>query len=451
MTRTIGTLMLTAAMLAGPAGAARAQDTQPQGVFPFRYRLVELDNGLKAYLIDAGAPNQVAYVSVVRTGSRDEWEPGRSGFAHFFEHIMFNGTKKYPDYDGATTEMGAVRNGTTTIDRTIYYVVASNKYLEKIVDVESDRFMHQEYSEADFRRQAGAVLGEYQQSATTPNGFLNEKVHEAAFDTHTYRHTTIGYEADVRAMPDGYEYSKTFYQRYYRPENVVIVVTGDFDFDTAERLIRQYYGGWERGYVPPQITPEPAHTAPRDVTVTYPGRTVPMLAVNYLGPAWSSTDRIAVATEVLGQVAFGQTSDIYRRLVIDERKVQSLSNGFRLTRDPNLLTILAAVVDPADIGLVRQAIADTVAGVREQLVDAKRLAEAKRFMKYSFLMGLETAQDVAFAMVPWIASSGGIEAIDTYFRTLDAVTAEDVREAARRFLVENQRTTVTMLQQESGR
>jgi len=428
--------------LAAPAAAQQGSD----GIFPFEYQMVQLDNGFKAYLIDAGAPNQIAYVSMVRTGSRDEYEPGKSGFAHFFEHMMFRGTEKYPNYDAATTEMGAARNAFTSNDMTVYYLVASNEYLEKIIDLESDRFMNLKYSESDFRTEAGAVLGEYQQSATTPFGFLNEKVRETAFDEHTYEHTTIGFEADVRAMPEGYEYSKSFHQRYYRPENVVLVIAGDFEYDEAERLIREYYSDWEPGYVPPQITPEPDHTEPRERTVEYPGRTLPVVTVSYLGPAWDPTDRLAVATEVLGEVAFGNNSEIYRKLVLEERVVQFLSGDFGLQRDPGLLSVYTMVIDPADVEYVKSEIAAVVEKFRQEPVDAGLLANTKSNMKYGFLMGLETAQAVAFSMIEPVINTGGIEAIDQYYRTLDAVTPEDIRQAARRYLVDNNRTVVTMVQ-----
>jgi zinc protease len=407
-----------------------------------------LENGFKAYLIEAGAPNQIAYVSIVRTGSREEWEPGRSGFAHFFEHIMFRGTEKYPNYDFAVAEMGAAYNGFTSSDRTVYYLLASNEYLESIVDLESDRFMNLIYSEPDFRTESGAVLGEYQQSASTPSAFLNEKVRETAYDVHTYRHTTIGYEADVRAMPEGYEYSKSFFQRYYRPENVVVVLAGDFDFDEAEGLIRQYYSDWQPGYVPPQITEEPAHDAARRRTIEFPGRTLPVLSINYQGPYWNAADKMAVATEVLGRVAFGPNSEIYKQLVIEERKVQYLRAGFALNRDPGLLSITTMVINPTETGLVEQEIANAVARYREELVDEQLFEDTKSNMKYGFLMGLETAQNVGFAMMRSVVNTGGIEAVNAYYSTLDSVTRENVREAARRYLVENGKTVVTMVQAE---
>ncbi len=441
-------LTLAIPMLLAAAGIAAAQERD--GIFPFGYRVVRLDNGFTAYLIKAGAPGQIAYVSMVRTGSRDEVEEGKTGFAHFFEHMMFRGTDKYPNYDGVTARMGAFRNAFTSNDMTVYYLVVASEYLEQIADLESDRFMNLKYAEPDFRTEAGSVLGEYQQSATTPFGFLSEKVRETAYDRHTYRHTTIGYEADVRAMPEGYAYSQAFHRRFYRPENVVLVVAGDFDQSKAEAIIRKYYAGWTRGYTAPAVPAEPAQTAPRRRTVEYAGRTLPVLSQNYKGPAWSATDRLAVGTEVLGAVAFGRNSDLYKRLVLQERKVQSLNAGFSLPRDPGLLTITATVINPADLEYVETAIQETVRRFQEQPVDAQLLRDTKSNMRYGFLMGLETAQDIAFAMVPFAINTGGIEAVNEYYRTLDAVTAEDVRAAARRYLVENGRTVVTMVQREAA-
>lgn len=176
-----------------------------------------------------------------------------------------------------------------------------------------------------------------------------------------------------------------------------------------------------------------------------------MLVVNYMGAAWSATDRLAVATQVLGRVAFGSNSEIYKKLVIEERKVQSLNAGFGLSRDPSLLSITAMVIQPRDVGLVEEEIQETVGRFREELVDQKLFDDTKSNMQYGFLMRLETAQAVAFAMMPYVINTGGIEAVNEYYRTLDAVTREDLREAARRYLVENGKTVVLMVQAEGER
>ena len=119
-------------LLAGLVAMSAAGQVQAQGdggIFPFEYRQLDLDNGFRAYFINAGAPGQLAYVSMVRTGARDEVEEGRTGFAHFFEHMMFRGTDKYPNYDGVTESLGAARNAFTSNDMTVYYLVAGSEYL----------------------------------------------------------------------------------------------------------------------------------------------------------------------------------------------------------------------------------------------------------------------------------------------------------------------------------
>jgi zinc protease len=441
-------ILATIAALCLVGGTAATQ--QRERVFPFEYQTVRLDNGFTAYLIKAGAPGQIAYYSIVRTGSRDEVEEGKSGFAHFFEHMMFRGTEKYPNYDAITSAMGADRNGFTSSDMTVYYLVTASEYLEQLIDLEADRFQNLRYSEPDFRTEAGAVLGEKMQSIMSPFNYLYERLSELAFDKHTYRHTTIGFERDVRAMPEGYEYSKSFYRRFYRPENVVLVLVGDFDHAEAERLLRAHYGSWQPGYVTPDIPVEPPQQGERRETITYPGRTLPTLTLNYKAPAWSATDRSAVALEVLGDLAFGSTSPLYQQLVIDERIVQGLGGFFELQRDPALATVYAAVLEEANVPRVEQLIAETIAAAKTQLPDAQRLADTKRARRYGFLMGLETAGSVASATISFVVNTGGIEAIDDYYTTLEALTPEDIRDAARRYLVNEAKTVMTMMQATGG-
>jgi zinc protease len=156
---------------------------------------------------------------------------------------------------------------------------------------------------------------------------------------------------------------------------------------------------------------------------------------------------MGVALEVLGQVAFGDNSPLYRRLVLLERRVQALNQSFDLARDPSLVSIQTTVSRPDDVKAVEDAILAEIRAYQDAPIDAARLAATKQNLKYSFLMQLETAQSVAFAVVQPLVDTGRLDAIEDYFRTLDAVTPDDIREAARRFLVESGRTTVTMVQE----
>ena len=187
------------------------------------------------------SPGIIAYYTVVRTGSRNEVEKGLSGFAHFFEHMMFRGTERYPQekYNDVLKALGADSNAFTTDDWTCYHITVPATALAKVVEIEADRFRNLKYDEPAFQKEARAVLGEYNKSASSPFLLLNETMQDTAYTTHTYKHTTIGFLADVKDMPNQYAYSKTFFDRWYRPENCTIVVAGDVDHDQLVELVRK--------------------------------------------------------------------------------------------------------------------------------------------------------------------------------------------------------------------
>ena len=416
------------------------------GVFPYRYEVNTLDNGLKVIMVPMQSSRLVAYYSLVRTGSRDEYEPGHSGFAHFFEHMMFRGTERYPArvYDQLITSIGADANAYTTDDYTAFHLNFASEDLPKVVELEADRFQNLSYAERDFQTESGAVYGEYRKGRTDPFEVLFEELQNTAFDVHTYKHTTIGFEKDVAAMPTMYGYSKSFFNRYYRPENVVIVIVGDFDPKEAMDLVRAHYASWKPGYVAPKVPAEPEQKGERTVNVSYAGRSVPLLAEAWKGAPFDPADRAMVAATVLGELAFGETSDLYRTLVLDQRKVQRLFVDFGSTRDPGLWTLVAMVGNAEDIPGVRDAVDATVESFQAHPPDLARLDALKKNMRYSFLMRMETPDRVAAGLARFVALTGGIEAVDQLFATLDKVTPEDVQSAATRFLVPQHRTIVQL-------
>ena len=208
------------------------------------------------------SPGIIAYYTVVRTGSRNEVEKGLSGFAHFFEHMMFRGTEKYPQekYNDVLKSLGADSNAFTNDDWTCYHMTIPASALAKAVEIEADRFQNLKYDEPSFQKEARAVLGEYNKSASSPFLKLEEAMQDTAFTTHTYKHTTIGFLADIKDMPNQYAYSKTFFDRWYRPENCTIVVTGDVKHDELVSLVKTHYGAWARGKASVEIPAEPPQT-----------------------------------------------------------------------------------------------------------------------------------------------------------------------------------------------
>jgi zinc protease len=401
-----------------------------------------LDNGLEAIVMPMPSTGLVAYWSIVRTGSRDEYEPGRSGFAHFFEHMMFRGTERYPAerYQNVLAKMGADMNAYTTDDHTAYHISMTAEDLEQVFDLESDRFQNLAYPELAFQTEAGAVYGEYRKVRTDPMFTLYEQLMATAFEKHTYGHTTMGYERDIAAMPTMYDYSRSFFRRFYRPENTVLFIVGDVTPAHVLPLVEKYYGGWERGYEAPRIPVEPEQKAERRVEVTYDGQTLPILWVAYKIPAFAPGDRTRVAAELLAELTFGETSEIYRRLVLDEQVVEFLDANIDDHRDPGLLDITTRVKDPAKVDYVLGAIDAAIAAARAAGPDAARLAALQRRLTYGFVMGLQTPERVAQQLAPFIALTGSLEGVRELYETYAAVEPGDVRRAAAQYLERTRRT-----------
>ena len=415
-------------------------------IFPYTVRTEKLPNGLTVIMIPMESPGIVSYYSVVRTGSRDEVEPGKSGFAHFFEHMMFRGTKKYPGpvYDSIITSIGANANAYTTDDLTAYHLNFASEDLPKVIEMESDRFQNLSYDEPAFQTEAGAVYGEYRKNITSPYALLNEKMQDLAYDVHTYKHTTIGFEADIKAMPQGYEYSKSFFKRFYRPENVVIMIAGDFDPEAVMGILRTAYGSWQKGYVAPDVRPEPPQAKERTADITYPGKTLPIIDIAYKGDALDPENRDFVAAQLLGELAFGETSELYKKLVIEEQKVEWIQSSVPVNRDVPLFEIYAMVKKDGDILSVRDDVYTTLEGFKTTAVDPKKLSDLIRRNKYSFLMGLDTPNAVAGGIARFVAITGGIDVIDRLFAQAATITPDDIRNAARKYFTPERRTVVVL-------
>src|SRR5436853_1904330 len=214
------------------------QTAKEEKILPYPIYQKELPNGLKVATVEYDSPGIASFYTVVRVGSRDEVEPGKSGFAHFFEHMMFRGTDKYPKdkYDEVLKSIGASANANTSLDRTVYHMTGNATMLDKMFELESDRFMGLKYSEGDFKAEAGAVKGEYTKNSSNPFEALDEVMNDTAFSEHTYKHTTMGFFKDVVNMPNQYQYSLEFFKRFYKPEYTTLIVIGDVKHADVEKL-----------------------------------------------------------------------------------------------------------------------------------------------------------------------------------------------------------------------
>jgi zinc protease len=445
--------MLAASLLVGLVLAQSASAPSPlpsaaAGAFPFPVTHKTLANGLEVYVIKFDSPGLVAYYSVVRTGSRNEVEPGKSGFAHFFEHMMFRGTEKYSQqaFNDEIKKMGADSNAFTSDDLTVYHMLAGKAALPKIVEIEADRFQHLQYKEPEFQKEARAVLGEYNKSVSNPVRKMFEALQDNAYSKHTYKHTTLGFLKDIEDMPNQFAYSLSFFDRYYRPDNVTLLVVGDVTGDEVFPLVEQHYGAWKKGPARPAIPVEPPQTKEKRVALDWKGPTLPIFMAGWHAPAFSTRNLDLQALDVLAELLSSERAPLYKRLVITEQKVQSLSGANDTHIDPGLFTVMARVKKPEDLGYVEKAIDAELARLAREGVDDKTLKDVLSNVRYSFAGGLSNADRVATTAAQFIAlgGNGKLDVINDYYAQYPKVTSADIKRVAASYFKPQNRTVVTL-------
>jgi zinc protease len=419
-----------------------------RSIFPYKYFTDDLDNGLRLITIPTDYPNLVALYIVVATGSRNEIEPGKSGYAHLFEHMMFRGSENYTpsERDAILKRAGAESNAYTWDDLTVYHEVFSKTDLDTVMKLEADRFLRLKYSPDVYRTETRAVLGEYNKNSADPTEKLYEVLRETAYKKHTYSHTTMGFIKDIEDMPNQYDYSWDFYRRYYRPEYTTILLVGDVTRETALSLVKKYFGDWKRGDYVPKIPTEPEQTEPRTAHIDWPSSTLPYVVVAFRGPAYSDVNKDKAALDLLELIAFGENSDIYQRLVLKEQKVDKLGTAFYDRIDPELFFVQARIKEQKDVGYVRDQILDTFKRYSSDLIPQSELDATRSRKRYSFALSMDSSNAIAATLAPYIALKRSPETIEKLFALYEQITPEDIRSAARKFFVDKNRTIVTLSQ-----
>jgi zinc protease len=445
-------LLATACLAVSMVGILAAASPGTSGpIFPYPIHQTVLDNGLKVISIPFDSPGIIAYYTVVRSGSRNEIEPGLSGFAHFFEHMMFRGTEKYSKdkYNDVLKSIGADDNAFTTDDYTAYHTLASSAALETIMDLQSDRFMNLKYSEEDFKTESGAILGEYNKNYSSPFMTILEKLREAAYDKHTYKHTTMGFLKDIMDMPNQYQYSLTFFDRWYRPEHCALIVVGDVKHDKLIQLAKKYYGPWKRGSFSLDVPLDGPRTAEQVVQLPWKAQTLPILSIGYRGPAFSDTQIDMPAIDLLSQVLFSQTSELFQKLVISDQAVEFVQGGEQDSRDPGLFQIFTRIKDPKNIDKVRDEIYAAIEKAKVTPVSEERLAGIKSFLKYSYALGLDNPDAIARSIAHYVQVAGDPGSVNKVYALYDRVTPEDIMMVAKKYFKPENRTVV-LLTMEGG-
>lgn len=420
-------------------------------VFAQDYVLEELDNGLRVMVVKTDYPDVVSLQIPVSVGSRNEVEAGKTGFAHFFEHMMFKGSEKFPQdvYSDILKNSGVDNRAYTTNDYTNYHLNFSKQHLETVLEIKGDIFQNLKYTESQFRTEALTVKGEYLKNNANPIRQLLSAVRNEAFEKHTYKHTTMGFFEDIEKMPDQMAYGEEFFKKFYKPEYVSLIITGDVDPNDTIELVKKHWGNWQRGDYVADIPVEPKQTAAKYLHKQSEGLPGHWLLVSYKGPAWQPTEKDRAAVDLISQLYFSNNSALYQELVVEKQLASQMFTYNAETKDPGLLHVFVKVEKEDDLAKVRDAINRTYAKARTELVDSDKLANLKSNLKYSFVNGLDSSQAIASTLASYMHFERDPEVINQLYATADSISAEDIREIANKYFIDSGRTTVTMSALES--
>jgi zinc protease len=413
---------------------------------PVDYTDRTLANGLRVLLVEDHRVPSVAINVGYRVGGKDD-PPGRSGFAHLFEHLMFKGTANMaPEtMDRLTEDIGGYNNAFTAEDITNYYEVVPSNHLETLLWAEADRLASLRITQAHFVTEREVVIGEYDQRILAePYGMLDELVNREAYTLHPYKRGVIGDPGNLNAatLDDVVQFHTTF----YRPDNAVLVIVGDFEPGQAWGWIERYFGAIPKpaGSVPRVTLVEPPQTAER--TINYRASNVPLPAVDYAYhiPAANTPDGAALdlAETILGA---GKSSRLYHSLVYGKQLATSAYARADLREHPGLFEFSVVLSRGSDVADARKALDAEIARLRSEPVSAQELDRAKTQIASSFVRGRQTYNGIALSLVRAAIERNDPGAVNTDLARYLAVTADDVQRVATTYLHASNRTVVEYL------
>jgi len=414
------------------ATSVAAQQRAEEGVVK-----ASLPNGLKILLKEVHNAPVVAFQVWYEIGSADE-PAGLRGVAHMLEHMLFKGTENFPDGEISRLlkKNGAESNAFTSFDYTCFFETLSSDRLKLAVRIEADRMARGLIRPQDQRAEMTVVRSELEGGENSPEEVLWDELVAAAYKAHPYQVPIIGWRADIEHMTA--EEVRGYYQSYYRPNNALVVIVGDFDPDYALGLVRQYFGPIPPGPARWQVrTPEPKQLGARRVVVHKEG-TTSYLSIAFHGPKLSSRDTYAM--DVLDAIlSSGRSSRMYQDLV-ETQFATSAGSGSWTPKDPGLLTLSATVRQGVEVAAVEKALWDEVERAKSTLASAEELARVKTQIAAAYVFQKDSVSSQAF-------SYGSHEALyswrypTTYVAEIRQVTAEDVQRVARKYLVADNSTT----------
>lgn len=405
----------------------------------------DLENGLHVILHEDHSTPIVAVSIMYHVGSKNE-APDKTGFAHFFEHLLFEGSEnvKRGEFDVYINGSGGYNNANTTDDRTYYYEVLPSNYLELGLWLESERLLHAKILQEGVDTQKEVVKEERRQRVDNqPYGSVLEELKKRAFKEHPYRWTTIGsLEHLTQAKLEDFI---GFYKEFYVPENAILSIAGDIDVKQAKKLIKKYFNDIPRGgkkIYRPQIVEPPQTEEVKDVI--YDNVQLPGVIQAYKMPAQGSEDYYAL--QVLFQLLSGSESSRLNRSVKDAQQKAVFTGAFPLpTEDPGM-AILFAIASPGITAEdLESAINQEVVSLQETPAGEKEIQKVKNRIETDFISGNNRVAGIAESLANYKMYFGDTNLINTEIDKYLSVNAEDIQRVAKTYLRPEKRVVLYYL------
>src|SRR3954466_10124048 len=438
--------MLAAAVLAGGLVIAASQATSAASRPPkLQYQITTLPNGLTVVLSEDHSTPIVHLQLVYHVGSKNE-RPGRTGFAHLFEHLMFKGSKNVqPEaHTSLLASVGGQSNAYTTDDETVFWETVPAQYLPLSLWLEADRMATLRIDKDTFANERDVVKEERRMRVDNqPYGRLNEIIYDQAFTVHPYKHATIGSMEDLEAA--SVEDVRDFYKTFYVPANATLVIVGDFETAQALTMVNNYLGRVPKSdrAVPRDIPQEPPQTKEKRVTLQQPWP-LPAVVVAYHVTKDGNPDSypLHIAAKVLSD---GQTSRIYKKLVYEKQMAVAAFGNANLIEDPNLFYAVA-IIQP---GHTPEEVTNTLIAELDRLktdpITEHELQRAKNQFARDYILGRESDQQKAGQLSHAVVIHNDVKTADAEFDIFQNMTAAEVQRVAKAYFRPENRLVLTLM------
>ena len=439
--RLLGAAAVAAAVVLASGGSPSAASRPPK----FQYQITTLPNGLTVVLSEDHSTPIVHVNLTYHVGSKNE-KPGRTGFAHLFEHLMFKGSKNVqPEaHTSMLASIGGQSNAYTTDDETVFWETVPAWYLPLTLWLEADRMATLRIDKDTFENEREVVKEERRMRIDNqPYGRLNEIIYDQAFTVHPYKHATIGSMQDLEAA--SVDDVRDFYHTYYVPANATLVLVGDFDTVQALQMVSNYLGRVPKADkpVPRDIPQEPPQTKEKRVSLQEPWP-LPAVVVAYHVTRDGNPDSypLHIAAKVLSD---GQTSRIYKKLVYDKQLAVAAFGNANLIEDPNLFYAVAIVQPGRSTDEVTSTLIEELDRLKTEPITEHELQRTKNQFARDYIFGRLSNQQKASQLSHAVVIHNDIKTADGEFDIFQNITVADVQRVARTYFRPENRLVLTLM------